>query len=99
MDSTNGYDTKPFKLTFKTQERMSKETCNDLVQGKLSRTMATVQLKTLTCNADAMKLIVDCGAIENALKNNALETLNLKDFHPLVDRTNLCGIQCPDFSS
>ena len=68
MDSTNGYVTKPFKLTFKTQECMSKEIHNNLVQVKLSRTMATVHLKTLACNADAIKLIVDCGTVENALK-------------------------------
>ena len=47
---------------------MSKETYNNLVQGKLSRKMATVQLKTLACNADTIKLIVDCGSIKNALK-------------------------------
>ena len=42
VDSANGHVTKPFKLTLKTQESMSKEICNNLVEGKLSATMITL---------------------------------------------------------
>ena len=53
--SANGYVTKPFKLTLKLQESMSKEIHNNLVEGKLSRKMATLQLKTLAHNVDTIK--------------------------------------------
>ena len=59
--------------------------------------MATLQLKTLAHNADAIKLIADCGTLENAIWNITLEILNLNRFHLLIDANNLNGIEHPDF--
>ena len=71
---------------------------NNLAEGKLSRIMATLQLKTLASDADAIKLIADCGAINIAIWNSVLETLNLNRFQLLIDANNLNGIKFPDFS-
>ena len=37
--------------------------------GKLNWRIATQQLKTFTCNRDAIKLIIDSGTIENEIQN------------------------------
>ena len=50
-------------MSFKTQETMSKETCNNLAHGKTNMKLAKMQLKTLAFNADVIKLTVDCATI------------------------------------
>ena len=72
---------------------------NKLVNGKINRTLATTQLKTLGLNNDVVTLIVDSAHIRNAMNNNNLEILNLNSFHASIDRSNLCGIGYPDFAT
>ena len=46
IERTNGYVSKPHKLMMKTQKSESMEMHKKLVDGKLSRSMETQQLKT-----------------------------------------------------
>ena len=96
---TNGHAKKPCKLSLSSQHAKSKETHNKLADGKINRKLATVQLKTLGLNTDAVTLIVDSAHIKNSIKNNSIGMLNLNSFHTSIDISNLCGIRHPNFST
>ena len=80
------------------QKVKSEEIFRNIIDRKVSVTMAKAQLKTLCLLGDAIKLIVDTGIILHAIKTNTLDMHDLSGFHHLIDRQNVHELRFPDFA-
>ena len=98
VDSIGGYRKKPFQLTMKMQEEESRKIFNLIVEGKLSVSLAKAQLQSLCLPSEAITLIIDSAILKHAKETNTLDMHDLNGFHHLIDRSNINGIDFPDFA-
>ena len=76
----------------------SKKIHNENIDRKLSRILTVLQLKTLCCDEDTIKLIIDSATAQNLIKNNTFPMIDLRELHPCIDTSNLHSVQYPDFA-
>ena len=81
------------------QHEESKQACQDVLVGKLTIEMATLRLSNLCPNRDAMLAMFDSAIVRHAMNTGTLVLHDLHKFHPLIDRSNLCGIGHSDFAT
>ena len=98
VDSIGGYRKKPFQLTMKMQEEESRKIFNLIVQGKLSVSLAKAQLQSICLPSEAITAIIDSAILKHAKETNTLDMHDLNGFHHLIDRSNINGIDFPDFA-
>ena len=89
---------KPRKLSLELQHSEIKQSYQDVVDDELNIVMEKSQLRTLCLTGDAIHLIINCAIIRHATNTGTLIMNDLNKFHPLIDRSNLHGIGCPDFA-
>ena len=68
------------------------------MNGKLNIVASKLQLMIMCLTGEAMHLIVDCDVVRHAMNTVSLVAHDLNKFHPLIDRSNLHGIEHPDFA-
>ena len=79
-----GHAKKPFQLSLETQKEKSQLIFNDVANGRLKKTTAMKQLKSLNLNTDCIDLILDTATIKRCVKSDTLNMHDLSGFHYLT---------------